>query len=241
VSCSSKTNCEAVGEGGAINNFVIAEHWNGRKWDLQKTPKTRGDGADLRAVSCVTKTSCEAVGQYFHSLTSSVLLGERWNGHKWTLQRLRSPAGTHNAVLDGVSCTSADACEAVGTYEIGGGERPLAEAWNGHKWSIQRTVRPGSSGDFSVLDSISCASKHVCEATGFHFSELSANQYTLVEAWNGHKWRRQSSATPGGGLFSSGGFASPLGVSCVSKVCRLVGYYQTPSFADLALVETFRG
>jgi hypothetical protein len=243
VSCTSSTNCETVGSSGGVDSVVLVEHWNGHQWALQKSPKTRGISADLQAVSCVSSRSCEAVGQYYKTAKNSVLLAERWNGHKWALQRVPAPAGTHNATLDGVSCTSVDACEAVGTYEHGQSEVPLADAWNGHKWSLQHIVPLGSPGDVSVLDAVSCTAKNACEAVGFHLSLDSFSQYTLVEAWNGHTWRRQSSATPG-----SGGSASSVSVSCVSEnLCRLVGYYdvnvaaEAQVIATVPLIETFRG
>jgi hypothetical protein len=179
-----------------------------------------------------------------HNENSSFLLAEAWSGHKWALQRVPAPKGSHNALLNGISCTSSDDCEAVGTYVHGQEERPLAEAWNGHKWAIQSTVNPDSSGDVSLLDAVSCTAKNACEAVGYHLSLDSFGQYTLVEVWNGHTWRRQSSATPG-----SGGTASSLGVSCVSKnLCRMVGYYDVnvaasdlQLLATVPLIETFRG
>ena len=243
VSCTSSTDCEAIGTEAGVDPSVLVEHWNGHKWDLQKTPKTAGIGGDLRAVSCVSAKNCEAVGQYLHNENSSFLLAEAWSGHKWALQRVPAPKGSHNALLNGISCTSSDDCEAVGTYVHGQEERPLAEAWNGHKWAIQSTVNPDSSGDVSLLDAVSCTAKNACEAVGYHLSLDSFGQYTLVEVWNGHTWRRQSSATPG-----SGGTASSLGVSCVSKnLCRMVGYYDVnvaaadmQLLATVPLIETFR-
>jgi hypothetical protein len=245
VSCSSSTNCEAVGQRGLTHYFVLAEHWNGHSWDLQKTPKARGIDNELQAVSCASKTRCEAVGQYTRNSKSGLLLAEGWNGHKWAVQTISAPRGTQKAVLNGVSCTSANACEAVGSYEHGHGVRPLAEAWNGHKWSLQRAVRPGSSNDFSEFDSVSCTSKNACEATGDHLSFSSFDQFVVAEVWNGHSWRKQNALTPDG-------FASGASVSCSSKnLCRVVGVFDPPEpsleepyglgSATVPLIETFRG
>ena len=242
VSCTSRNNCEAVGARGGASTLVLAEHWNGHKWDVQGTPKTKGIGGGLRAVSCASAKHCEAVGEYLHSASSEVPLAEAWNGHKWALQPVPEPKGAHNTLLNGISCISSNNCEAVGTYVHGEGERPLAELWNGHKWAVQSTINPGSPGDISLLAAVSCTAKNACEAVGYHVSFITFDQYTLVEVWNGHSWRRQSAATPGGYT------ASPAAVSCASKrLCRLVGDYQAPSaaleqsFASEPLIETYRG
>jgi hypothetical protein len=195
------------------------------------------------AVSCVSSRTCEAVGIRFPNEKSSQMLAERWNGRKWTLQRVPKPRAARNAFLDGVSCTRWDFCEAAGTEETTEGVQPVAEMWDGHKWSLQHPTAPGSASDISEFEAVSCTAKNSCEAAGYHISSNSFDQYTLVEAWNGRRWRRQSSASPG-----NDGFAASVGVSCTSKkLCRMVGYYDTsaPSLfeqsATAPLVETFRG
>ena len=53
-------------------------------------------------------------------------MAERWNGTAWAMQSIPNPNGSGQ--LNGVSCTSASACTAVGYY---GGYVTLAERWNG--------------------------------------------------------------------------------------------------------------
>ena len=80
------------------------------------------------------------------------------------------PAGISSIVLSAVSCITASACEASGSFQRTGqalnGE-PLAEAWNGNAWTIQSAVKPlgAISNSFSA---VSCVSIAFCEAVGSH-------------------------------------------------------------------------
>ena len=70
MTCLSRTNCDAVGAGDAarasngelIQEYTMAEHWNGHTWSL--VPAWNTDPLDLDmldAVSCVNRR-CVAVG-----------------------------------------------------------------------------------------------------------------------------------------------------------------------------------
>ncbi len=66
---------------------------------------------------------------------------ESWNGSKWSV--VATPALTNSgASLNGVSCTGASSCMAVGDFTGTGNEMTLAEAWNGTAWSVVKTPRP---------------------------------------------------------------------------------------------------
>jgi hypothetical protein len=88
-------------------------------------------------------------------------------------------------VLNDVSCTSSSACTAVGSSGI----VPLAERWDGRKWSIQPTFGPARG----AFENVSCASKRDCVAVGY------AGNNPLAERWNGVRWSRE--AIPSNGYF----------------------------------------
>jgi hypothetical protein len=94
----------------------------------------------LSSVSCTATTACVAVGSYVND-GDTVALAERWNGTAWTNQATPNPAGGTEIALNGVSCPSATKCLAVGSYEGAHGILPLAERWNGSKWTIERRER----------------------------------------------------------------------------------------------------
>jgi len=93
----------------------------------------------LTAVSCASPTACTAVGTYNDGVFG---VAEHWNGVRWTIQRLPAPPGPPGEQPDvspvSVSCASATACVTVGTTQ----NQTLAEAWNGSRWTVQRTPNP---------------------------------------------------------------------------------------------------
>jgi hypothetical protein len=60
-----------------------------------------------------------------------VTLAETWNGKTWAIEPTPDPTRAQYSGLGGVSCTSAEACTAVGDYDDSADiEVTLAEAWN---------------------------------------------------------------------------------------------------------------
>jgi hypothetical protein len=78
-----------------------------------------------------------------------------------------------------VSCTSAAACTATGTYGSRNGHyEPLIEAWNGTRWTIRATPAPGTIGNNS-LSAVSCTSATACTAAGEYYN---SGYQTLIES-----------------------------------------------------------
>ncbi len=146
VSCTSAKACMAVGDNGLGTGgfYTESEQWNGTRW--RSVPiATRLDSSSLGGVSCHSADACLTVGSYDTNDAEAayVTLAEAWNGQKrkWTILPSRNPASAASSFLEGVSCWSADGCVAVGrdasTSQVDGGTSvPLAERWNGTRWSI---------------------------------------------------------------------------------------------------------
>ena len=99
-------------------------------WVIQPTPNPAGSsGAQLAGVSCPRVTACTAVGSSSENSTNipTVTLAERWNGTSWSLQTTPDPAGAKISVLDGVTCTTAGTCVAVGHFWNGTSTQTLVE------------------------------------------------------------------------------------------------------------------
>jgi hypothetical protein len=211
VSCAAANACEAGGDFGRApqggNLQALAEAWNGSSWTAQRPARPHSaTGNSLGAVSCVSADFCEAVGSHGDDSGNSVNLAELWNGTSWKIQTTPDPVravGGNRAAMSGVSCVSANFCEAVGFSSATAGAG--AWEWNGKSWTAQ-TI-PGSLG----LASVSCASASFCEAVGgvpFGNAE--------VDTWNGTSWSAQSSA-PGYTFLNS--------VSCASAgFCEATGF-----------------
>ena len=222
VSCASPTACTAVGSFTDSTGRIVplAERLDGTSWSVQSVPNPAGAGYSLLSgVSCTSATACTAVGSSSASFNSDgVTLAERWDGTSWSIQATPNPEGANGSALNGVSCTSATACIAVGSIANSSFRNvALAESWNGTSWSIQTTPQPsGAIG--SNFNGVSCISGTACTAVGT-FGTSGGGGGTLAERWNGTSWSIQTSPNP------TGTDAFDLSaVSCASTTaCTAVG------------------
>ena len=65
--------------------------------------------------------ACVAVG------AQGLAIAETWDGTSWKLQSVPARAGATSSALNGVSCTAAPRCVAVGWYYDGSTSQPLIE------------------------------------------------------------------------------------------------------------------
>ena len=115
VSCTSRTACVAVGSRyTGRQSLSFAEAWNGKRSSVQAAPDA-GLFGSLNGVSCTSPTACIAVGVRADGTNELGTLAERWNGQRWAVQVTRDPS-PYISILSGISCTSANACTAVGTH-----------------------------------------------------------------------------------------------------------------------------
>jgi hypothetical protein len=215
VSCTSTTNCVAVGYTwisayGAQSTLV--EHWNGKNWSIVPSPNPSLNSV-LQSVSCPTATFCVAVGSQRHKATKNLAtLVEMWNGTTWSVATSQNPAGPNRfQTLAAVSCASSTSCLAVGEYDISDGTYfTLGERWNGTTWSID----PGLAvrdGGYIVMRGVSCPTPTSCFAVG-----NAQGSSTLAVQLNGITWSTVS--LPGGSSNQTNG------VSCTSPTdCTVVG------------------
>jgi hypothetical protein len=136
------------------------------------------------------------------------------------------PAGQ----LLGVSCTSPSFCMAVGTIQPNGKPaRPLAERWNGAKWSVVSTPKPtGVTG--AALAGVACTSPKNCFGVGT-VAITATEGRPLVERWNGTTWSL-ARHVPSPPAFST--FAA---VACTTAA----GCWATGSTGNDTLVEHWHG
>jgi hypothetical protein len=239
VACSSAKACIAVG-----SSFVqfqaageaFAEAWNGTKWSVQTVPVPSGSLlSSFSGVACTSANACTAVGTYDDSSEVAYTLAEAWNGTKWSVQTTPTPSGAKASILNGVACSSASACTAVG-YWIGSpsSQNAFAEVWNGTSWSIEATPTP--SGALATgLYGVTCTSAGGCTAVGAYL-DSSENLDTLAVVWNGSS---SVETTPN----PSGTQGSELrDVSCTSAgTCTAVGDYVDSSGDQDTLAEAWSG
>ncbi len=217
VACVSATSCTAVG-GTWLNpgTSAEAERWNGSSWSTLGTIDQTGElPSTLAGIACAAATNCVAVGTF--GVYDEQPLAEGWNGAAWSLQQARTPTGANTSRLAGVACPSTSRCIAVGSYGSDSEHvQPLAEIWNGSKWSLQ-TARKPSGTTTSSLDAVACPSTTVCFAVGTAY--VGDAPRALVERWDGSTWTIQTVAPLGGN-----GTPALYGITCLSTSnCIAVG------------------
>ena len=246
ISCPTVSNCTAVGfyTNTSGSNLALAEHWNGSAWSVQRIPTPSsvlaGNPFKLLGVSCAAAHSCVTVGFYFDpSLDGNVIVAEHWNGKRWAIQNIVTPPGSASTFMQGVSCSAAASCTAVGSYTNASGlGATLAEVWNGASWAIQDTPSPAGATEGSTLIGVSCPSPADCTAAGYS-TDGSGNTTTLAEQWNGSAWAIQSTPNESSG--------APVhndlwGVSCAAAdSCSATGYFTNSSVLLRPLAEHWNG
>lgn len=226
IDCPTPKFCVAVGFLGN-QSAPLAETWNGKAWQVTKTPISSRVAA-LDSVTCTSAKSCIAVG-YLCPGGKHLTVALRWNGTTWSMQVTPNPPGVLFANLASIACVSARDCAAVGENENNMGiPSPIIERWNGAKWVIQAEPNHIQSG----LTGIACPASNRCVAVGYRYAN--GVHTALADYWNGTKWA--ATAVPAG--FSADLFA----VSCVSAAsCLAVGANSAVSNNDETLAELWNG
>ena len=142
LSCSTATNCVAVGTG-----VVFTTSDDGVTWISQSGGV--GD-SDLLAVSCATAGSCVA-------LSNSSILATSDGGINWLTQTPPTGAGGFTSI----SCATSTNCVAVGTDSTSLAPIAITTSDGGTTW-ISHPVPTGSGN----LSSVSCADTSNCWAVG---------------------------------------------------------------------------
>ncbi len=229
ITCPSPAKCVAagtqtigVGEPMSATTSTLTEQWTGSRWKYQRDqPDTPGDGSGaedaidaLGGISCSSSSHCTAVGLAFEDsgCNRCGTLAERFNGHRWTLQRPSQADG-----LQSVSCPATKLCVAVGDA--------AAQVWNGRAWKLRRIPAARGGG----LTGVSCPTRKLCVAVG-----TARHGRVLVERWNGSRWSPQSASDP-----SNATHIAVTGVSCpTAGACVLVGSDRTGGHT-VSLIETY--
>jgi hypothetical protein len=229
LSCASKTSCVAVGfstKSGKMHS--LGERWNGKTWQITATPNPAGQKTvELNSVSCASASFCLATGTF-----NGGTFAATWNGKSWKqTSSVPNAKGAIRASLNGVSCLTSKDCFAVGTSVTKHKTVPLAERWDGKKWSPLTVPAPGGA-IASSLQGISCAPDGTCAAVG---SEVHGSDGVIAYAWTGKRWVSHQFSVPPGSLSQIVG-----AVSCNSATaCMAVGEDNNSSNLEEILAEQY--
>ena len=217
VSCSSTTNCVAVGRyttstGASAADSgpfaTLVEQWNGTTWSIVASPNPSGATfARLDRVSCTATDNCMAIGVSSPTIAGTdVALAERWNGTAWSIV----PSATlivrrqHVRVV-GHLVRQRHALrrrlQLLAGPGTGMGERSAHRAVGRHEVVERAVVGPPAPRFDQTLSGVSCTSATVCMVTGAYTNWLGASDVateTLAEQVNGSDWTVVDSGFPPG-------------------------------------------
>lgn len=184
----------AVGFQTAANGTrsTLIEHASGGTWTQAASPNvaTSTDNS-LMAVSGTQATGLWAVG-YWLSPTGLQPLVLRYDTTKpsptWVLVSGVPSVGTIDTVLTGVSVRTASDVWAVGYYNDGSADLPLALHWNGSSWTSSPVPGVG------LLRKVSAVTASNVWAAGSYYNATLQRYQTLVVQFNGTAWSTVVSA-----------------------------------------------
>lgn len=236
VSATSSTNAWAAGyytlpSGGS---YTYIEHWDGSQWHITPSPSPGPSVGILYGISTISSTNVWAVGYYATPSGDGYTLIEHWDGSQWSTIPSPNPSQSTN-ILYGVSALSSTNVWVAGYYSPpSGGTYTLIEHWDGSHWNIVSSPNPGIN--INYLYGASATSSGDVWAAGNYYSTSHSHTNTLVEHWNGSRWRKMSSPSPGG--FANLDYA----VSALSRNnAWVVGEYLTKSQTEYTLTEHWNG
>lgn len=248
VSCKGAKSCLVVGDyymstSSSALGHALALMYNGTS--LRPTPRVPLPAAatdvTLGGVSCTTSSHCVAFGtaagnSAAFGTTGMVTLIETWNGAKWTLHTVASPAKAA-VEFSGISCVTSVYCVLAGEYFSSTGTETLyLRSWNGKKLTVMKPASLGSSKGLPIVGSVSCATLSNCGVAGIMDGSSTGTVSGFAEVWNGKTWRAATLAWPAATAESF-----LLGISCFgAHTCDAVGLAgsaTTPS----AVAEAYNG
>jgi len=214
VSCSSATDCNAVGDYTSISNqggdvqHLLAMHWNGSVWSIVTIP---GPATMLLSgISCPSATNCFAVGYTEEGLP----VVNRWDGGQWTSASSPAPPANTAFGLDDVTCVSDTDCTIVGirfSTSNFSGYKTLIERWNGTTWTIVSAPTPAGR-TYPRLEAVACASASSCVGVGtFEEHPTTKISAPFILAWDGAAWSIATAAAVPGATTAVLSGVAPLG------------------------------
>jgi len=252
LSCTGTGDCEAAGsysDGGGDILGLIANESNGR-WttpvSLEAPVGAAGNqGVTVYGVSCGVTGNCAAVGSYENGHGDIVAFVDNERGSHWLRAKvLALPANAlvreQNAEVRSVSCSSANTCSAIGTYQdnnpIGTRTEGFVANERSGKWGRARQIAlPASNfNPFVSVSQIACSSSADCVGVGSFIDSNDVTEALVVNEVGGVWHRAQALTLPAtASRFAS---ASVTEVTCLKdSSCAAFGTFNATNGATEAM------
>jgi hypothetical protein len=205
VSCPASTFCLAGGQYATSDDGFFetwVERFDGSHWtkltDAVATPEG-GVASYLSSISCTSTTSCVAVGEGTNAVETSsprwTGLSEELTGTAWAITSPSLPTCT-DTYLNGVSCTSATSCIAVGgkgPYNYPTTGTAFYALWNGSTWGVRYLYPAAHNGN--QMGGIECLTSTYCVTVGNEGPYNKPSAHGLSAFWNGTDWTQINTPT----------------------------------------------
>jgi len=191
---------------------------------VKQTYATPGADARPEGITCLTSSDCLAVGQFDEpsdGFPAALIL--RFDGRRWRYQPIPEPRSGNGHLYD-VSCSSADACTAVGLADPGPHStafgRSIAYRFDGTRWTLSRPPDPPKVGGFGELTLVDCPTATTCVAPST-VTDRHGLGHPSADVWQNGVWRLTPLPVPIASRNADSGMSA---VSCVSAdACIAVG------------------
>jgi FG-GAP-like repeat len=198
---------------------TLVEHASGGAWTAVASPNVAGSTDNsLMAVSGTQATGLWAVG-YWLSTTGLQPLVLRYDttlpSPTWVIANGVPSVGTIDTVLTGVYVRTASDVWAVGYYNDGAADQPLALHWNGSTWSSSPVPGVG------LLRKIKAVTASNVWAVGSYYNASLQRYQTLVVHFDGTAWSTVVSADSKSSDDQVVGLATNSTASMITVVGRL--------------------
>jgi hypothetical protein len=158
------------------------------------------------------------------------------------------PAGglaNDNLETYATSCDATDACVAVGQYEIASNNdqamvMAITDGVPGAEMKVTLPANADTSGQYAVLNGVSCQSTASCTAVGYYEDSLGDTEPMVVEITGGVPSPAVGISLPANAENNHTDYLE--GVSCPpSGTCEAVGYYEVTAGVYAALLVPITG
>jgi hypothetical protein len=207
----------------------------------QTQPVTVAQASALNGVDVASPCSAWAAGGSWNGSIYQTLI-ERWNGSAWHVQPTPDPGGSAiSNLLAGIAGGSPSDAWAVGNYDVvvpGDLEYPRSfiVRWAGKAWVTAPSPQPGYGSTLNAVAVV--VSDKSAWAVGSYFQGAYGPERTLIERWNGVKWKPVASRDIAG----AGNGARLLAVTATSATkAWAVGTYNTAANPYRLLIEHWNG
>jgi hypothetical protein len=207
VAAISTSDVWAVGfknDNNLNESRTLTLHWDGARWKGIPSPnpgspqscKNANTGNVLTSVAAVSANDVWATGFIFTctdiNLTPMMI---HWDGQRWREVSTPALGTTGNSSLNSLIALATDNVYAVGYQPAtNGAVLTLIEHWDGKTWSV--VPSPNRSATGNLLSAVSANSPTDIWAVGNSVDQATTSIQTLVEHFDGAKWRVVRSPNP---------------------------------------------